>query len=310
MRTEYAIPIFFAAIHAWACTGDVTIRTQWLNGQVVDPAGRAIPGVVLGNVLGSTLTDETGHFVMRGANVVMNVRKPGFEPHLITHYTPGRSRITLTPRPERNLRIVVDTRGGGRTTTKLQEALKQRGAILGPYPETPLARCDVLLLATPGPMQTTEKTQLLQWIKNGGRLILLGEWGGYPYQDLGSLNALAQPAGIRFDGSTFKTPDDQLLTRITFPSLQSNGPFNLPLFAGTTLSVQDPARAWLEPVTNGYQILEASPVVVGAVGPLGQGKVFGVGDSSSWRDQLTTGEVLTDTQRLAIAELTWSMANW
>jgi hypothetical protein len=289
------------------------------KGVVRDAAGAGVPGAVVTDGTVSVLTDESGRYAIALFDKHLQVRKPGFAPAALEATGEATDTVALSPLGN-GPRVGIDTRWVGDRMTNFLGALKSDGVTLKDYPATALPDLDVLVMVTPGGVSPDELKALRGWVRGGGRLILSGEWGGYPSQDLDLLNSLSEDAGITFTGSTVKLtqgdPDGTEWMSIQGISPASLGKLvgddALHLYTTTSLTVLAPAQPIFATDKRAYGVLatRTGPQVVGAVGASGMGKVFAVGDSSLWLDE-DSGNFGTPNWkrganlRLAEALMTW-----
>lgn len=285
------------------------------RGQVVDPQGRVVPGAVVTDGQVSALTDEAGRFALPVFDEALTVAKPGFQEGRIVARDGQDASIALAASPA-GTRAALDGRWAGKDLAGLRAALADAADEVVAYPGTPLSKLDVLLMVTPGAVPSAERAAIAAWVRDGGRLVLCGEWGGFPDQDLGTLNDLAGPAGLTFSGGTVKQLDGADLTlrvaRATPASLGARvGEEAVTLYAASDVKVAGPARAVLASGARTYAVLAAgqAPVVAG-VGPAGKGKVFAIGDSSLWRDEDSEGRGVPNLRHGGNSRLVAALLGW
>lgn len=263
------------------------------HGRVVDTAGKGVPGAVVTDGQVSAFTDEGGQFSLLVFERVLSVAKPGKSTAMVDVEADVEATITLAARAERPV-IAIDSRWASRDLDGLRATLGKVGRVTS-YAGGSLAQADVLVMITPGVLGASEQLAITSWIRGGGRLVLCGEWGGYPDQDLATLNALAEPAGMTFPGATVRNSAVESLElrvgRATPASLAAGmGSAAVTMFAASNLALSGQACPVLTLTTRAYAVLATStPPVLAAVGPLGLGKVFALGDSSLWRDEDSEG---------------------
>ena len=285
------------------------------TGRVTDPQGRAVPGAVVTDGQVSVLTDERGGYGLAIYERAMTVTKPG---RATVRYEAAEGReeaIVLEPRAARDV-LAIDGRWSAGALVGLRAALGQAASSVVAYPGTTLGRLDVLVMVAPGALAPTERAAIAAWVRGGGRLVLCGEWGGYPDQDLTTLNELAIAAGITFTGGTVKTVADEAfgltVATVTPPSLAAAvGGLPVQLYAATDVLVSGAAKPMLAGGPRAYAVLSTSRIpVVGAVGPAGAGKIFALGDSSLWRDDDSEGGQVPNVSRGANARLAQALLGW
>jgi hypothetical protein len=320
MLVKRTVALIFAAAAVAGCGFAGTPQPLFTaRGVVTDAAGKPVPGAVVSDGKVGVLTDEAGRFAIGLFETQLRVRKPGYAGATIEASRETTAQVRLGA-AEQAPRVAIDTRWVGTRMDAFREHLAQAGTPVKAYPATPLAQIDVLMLVTPGAFRAEELTAVRGWLRAGGRLILCGEWGGYPSQDLDLLNALASDAGITFTGATVKLTDADpagqewlSVKGISPPSLgRLAGEEELHLYTSTSLSLSAPAQPIVSSDRRSYSVLAArtGPQVVGAVGASALGKVFALGDSSLWLDEDSDGAGAPNWQRGANFRLAEALIRW
>lgn len=166
----------------------------------------------------------------------------------------------------------------------------------------------------PAPFQAyspSEKQAIVDFVKAGGKLLMMGEWGGYGDAANANLNALstALGAGITFNNNTVYDDTNNYNGKNYWPLIQNfvshpttNGLTTLAYIAGCSLTVQNPGTAIayasssayvsgsLSRELNGNSIgagiktpeakERVTSIVVAAVAQVGSGKVVAIGDAN------------------------------
>lgn len=131
---------------------------------------------------------------------------------------------------------------------------------------------------------------LRTFVASGGKLILMGEWGGCSDYSPGALNRLAQPFGMSFNPDLLRlpgsTPTEWLrLTGLSgvLPAVTSM-PNGLQLFEACSIFAPGPAVAILGVGESGYRVASilTGNFTVAAARPYGRGLVIALGDTSAW----------------------------
>lgn len=271
---------------SWGC-GEAEGALFTATGAVQDEAGRPVAGAVVTDGLVSTLTDDAGRYRLAVRRTALRVVKPGRTP---SRWVPEAGpQPTCVLRPLRGGRGVACNRRAEEGFQALHRAAEAVGG-LRVWPGTALEDLDVLLLVTPRGVGGAEVRRVMRWVHEGGRLIVCGEWAGYPGLDVETVEALSRPAGITFTGGTLKgLAPATFAYRAARPGWSSLaeavGPEPLALFGAGEVAVAGEARPLLT-APGAYVVLStAAAPLLGAVGPYGSGKVFALGDSSLWRDE-------------------------
>ena len=284
------------------------------RGRIVDAESRAVAGAVVTDGRSSVLTDEGGRFAFPVFDRALAVAKPGFSTarFLAADVVEGDVSLEASRRAER---VALDGRWAESALSGLREALAEHAGTLAAYPGVPLSKLEVLVMVTPGVIPASERAAIGGWVRAGGRLVLCGEWGGFPEQDLGTLDDLAAPAGLSFTGGTVKTLGDDLslsVARATPGSLaRLMGEEPVTLYAASDVALAGAARPILASGSRAYAVLATggSPVLAG-VGPSGLGKVFAIGDSSLWRDADSEGRGVPNVRHGGNARLVAAILGW
>lgn len=313
--------VFATAIAAslWSCGAAGPPQPLFTTtGQLIDTAGHPIAGAVVSDGSVGTLTGEDGRYALGVFHKSLEATKPGFEAVRFQAVEGEAAPLRLMPHKSQT-RVGVDDRGVGAQLDGLRQYLAQVGFKTQPYPATPLDQLDALIIAAPPAMSAQEIAAIQAWIRGGGRLILLGEWGGFPGQDLGTLNALADGSGIQFSGGTVKQAGADAsasdwfsvtgLAPASFSSLVGAG--TIDLYATTSLDVTGGAESLFDSGPLSYAVLSRmGRQVLGAVGADAQGKVFAIGDASLWLDADSGGTGQPNWQRGANKALAVAMLSW
>lgn len=288
-----------------------------IEGQVLDRDGQPLPGAVVSDGRASTLTDESGRFAFSAYEPAITAVKPGYR-SAAQHADQGRPAAFRLEAAPATVRVGIDRRFAGDRLSGLSAYLAGDGHEVVRYPDRSLSSLDTLVMVTPGALDSQELSRLRTWVRAGGRLILCGEWGGFPAQDLAGLNDLAVDAGIRFTGATVKSSAEATQAEwLRVPGLamrsldQQVGGEGLFLFTCTSLAVEGGARPLFQSDRRAYSVMSRlGEQVLGAVGASGFGKVFAIGDSSLWLDEDSEGVGVANWQRGANRRLASVLVQW
>ena len=288
-----------------------------IAGQVLDKDGQPLPGAVVSDGRAATLTDESGRFAFSAYDHAITAVKPGYR-SVKQHADQGRNAAFRLEAAPGAVRVGIDRRFAGDRLTGLSAYMAGDGHEVSRYPDRPLSSLDALVMVTPGAIDSQELARLRSWVRAGGRLILCGEWGGFPAQDLAGLNDLAADAGIRFTGATVKSSVRSTQAEwLRVPGLaiqsldQQVGAEGLFLFTCTSLTLEGGARPLFQSDRRAYSVMSRlGEQVLGAVGASGFGKVFAIGDSSLWLDEDSEGVGVANWQRGANRRLASVLVQW
>lgn len=131
---------------------------------------------------------------------------------------------------------------------------------------------------------------LRSFVAAGGKLILMGEWGGSSEYSAKALNRLAQPFGMAFNPDLLRlsgsTPAEWLhvtgiSSQLPAISLMGNG---LQLFNACSIFAPAPAVAIASVGESGYRVASIlnGNFTVAAARQYGRGLVIALGDTSAW----------------------------
>ena len=256
------------------------------SGEVVAPGGKPLAGVVVSSPDGSTLTDDAGGWQLATGARTLTFRKPGYQ----VEQLPARSPVVTLPASSRPLQVVFDDRWDGLASTGLQQWLARQGMqVYDLKAGTNPATADVMVLLSPAYFTRSQIDPLLSAVRSGQTLLLAGQWGGYAGTDLGTLNTLSAGTGIQFDGSLVRDRAatdsvDAFVPLILEPAI---APANAPeFFSAGSLGVSSPAHVLLRSGPRSYRVSAwaDAPQDVGAVAPLGAGKIIALSDAACFSD--------------------------
>ena len=270
------------AVLLTACGGSQGVY----SGVVTGAGGNPLSGVVVSASDGSTLTDDSGRWQISTHASRLEFDKPGYQKTTVAAST----TVLSLPPAASPLQVVFDDRWDDLPSSGLQGWLAGQGMRvydlkqgLGP------ATADVTVLLSPAYFSTWALQPQLEAVRSGQTLIVAGQWGGYVGSDLGTLNALTQGTGIQFDGSLVRdraATDDPnaFLPQVVDPA---SDPGPAPeFFSAGALFVASPARVLLQSSSSSYRVDAWSdgPQIVGAVAPLGAGKIIALSDAACFSD--------------------------
>ena len=274
--------------------GDVT-------GTVLDMSNHPIVGAWVSLGATDAFTDANGHFDLSGVQTgvqSVSIGKTGFQ-GLTAPVNVGSSAMDMG-----NLTLAAGTRVisldnpiqafAGRTVgvalADLRTALEGDGFTF----QTNAATADIRLIASPTRTWlgegTAEAASLQSFVAGGGKLILMGEWGGCNDYTPDAMNQLASRFGLALNPDLVEmpggTPPEWLhVTEISsvLPAVTPI-PNGIQLFDSCSIFAPPPAVAIAGVGNSGYRIASIlnGDFTVAAVRPFGKGLVIALGDTSAW----------------------------
>jgi hypothetical protein len=301
-------------------------------GRVLDGNGNPVAGVRVTSGNCGTTTDSTGHYTLSGlpsgASTVA-IARTSFVP-TTTSVTLSGSDATLadvrltsaSASPSFEFENVGQSYGGTTVGTAFQPLISALQAAGFTYQATP-STASIRIVASPtsASVSDAQVEALRQFVWNGGKLILIGEWGGSFDYTPEALNRLARPYGLAFNPDLVRSPGNAVHPEwLSIPSFNPVFPQPTPvangieLFAGCSLFVPPPAVGFAFAGSDGYRIqtdFTTGPCLA-AVRVYGQGMVIGLGDSSAWTAGNITGKGLgngnlgeADNQKFMLDLFSW-----
>lgn len=160
------------------------------------------------------------------------------------------------------------------------------------------ANATVRVVASPTLAAADDATveRLRAFVAAGGKLILMGEWGGAFNYTPEALNRLARPYGFAFNSDLVRSSTNAgQLEWVRVPTLDGNLPVQWAMPSGITLF--DACSIYAPPPcvtvagsgTGGYRVASLDSIpLVGVARIYGQGLVIALGDTSAWASGSTT----------------------
>lgn len=284
--------------------GDVTGHIQASNG------GSALAGARVSLQEAYAFSDASGNFRLKGAPLgvqTLGISKTGYVP------TTATVTVTASESSTGNLSLADGTRlvsienatqsfSGSTVGTALSSVTSALTAANQGYAFTNgAANADIRVVASPtaaGLGDVSARTESLRsFVANGGKLILMGEWGGFGDYTPSVINQLATPYGIAFNADLVQLSagspraDWPTIPVGSSPMPQPNPATTLQLFEACSLFAPSPAVPLASTGSGGFRVtsLINGDFVVAAARPYGKGLVVALSDTSAWIQPGTRG---------------------
>jgi hypothetical protein len=278
-------------------------REASLGGRVLAD-GKAVAGAVVSDGLNSTLTDASGSYTLKGVSpgqVTITASKSRFQTvsRSLDVAGAGATGIDLALAAAEPVVYFDATVSSGVPTSKLQTLqgyLQEQGWKLS---STPPAREGVWILVSPAqPLSQDAIGSIANFVAQGGKLVIFGEWGGYSGFHNPGANALAHQVGLHFNPDLVRlpgaSPNSEWLSIRNFqpghPALADVS--TIQLYSACSLFAVNPMTALAQTGQDAYRVQQngekgVKDVVIG--GPYKAGKAIALADASAWLDEATSG---------------------
>lgn len=284
-----------------------TVRLALIPGATaagrVTAGGAPIAGAVVSDGLNSVLTGADGRYELAGVSpgtATLRVSKPRFvaAARQATLAAGGTAGVDLELAPAEGS-LFFDTRlAGGLDASRfagLKQGLGQQGWKLVETP--PPAPGDAWVLVCPaGAIPSDTMAKATSFVAQGGKLVMLGEWGGFGGFDNPAANALAHGMGLHFNPDLLRevtsgrSPERLAIAQFG-PALQP-GPKSVIFQNACSLFGLSGMVPLASTGSSAYRV-QAGATDVRAVamgGPYGAGKAIALGDTSGWSDADSDGD--------------------
>lgn len=269
-----------------------------VSGRVVADA-QPVGGAVVSDGLTSTITNAQGQYQLPGVatgSVTLRASKPGYKAGVHTLPVAGntQSGVDLSLSASEGS-LFFDTRlvknlDVSKFTTLKAAFSAQHWKLIDTPPPSP---GDVWVLVCPGRMPSDDTiAQATAFVAQGGKLILLGEWGGFAGFNNPGANAIAHPLGLHFNPDAVREFDNGAVgTALTIRKFEplvfgTDTPSSVVLTNACSVFGLSAMRPLATTGPKAYHVqggeTETRTVAIG--GPFGAGKAIAVGDTSGFSD--------------------------
>lgn len=294
-----------------------------LSGTVL-ASGKPVEGAVVSDGLNSTLTDAAGAYTLRGVApgaVTLTVGKPRHQQasRQVNVSERGATKLDLDLQPASPVAYFDGSLSGMATSsfTGLQSQLQSQGWTLSQAP--PASEGTWVLISPSTALSTDTIERLTAFVAQGGKLVILGEWGGFSRFSNPSANQLAHALGLHFNPDLVRDPGAEHNQEwLTIRSFQPNTPAtagvsSVQLYQSCSLFSLPPMQALAQTPKSAYRVQNnaaAGPHAVVAGGPYKGGKAIALGDSSAFSDADTDGDGTPNVKEADNAKLITQLFDW
>lgn len=296
-----------------AVTVELTPQAGKALGRVVTQGGAAIAGARVSSGGAVAFTGADGSYALEGLNPgnnTLTIAKTGFAPTTTTVSVNGqdatvgdvalasRDLVVAFENPDQTYDVLSGgaTRSVATALAPLRTALAAAGFTVQDDATTPAIRvvvCPTAEFASPATID-----RLRTFVADGGKLVLLGEWGGALRYNPEALNRIATPFGLAFHPDLVRSSQNAGQAGwVRVPGISGPMPAveampqGITLFESSSLFVLPPALGIAYAGSGGYRVaaVGSDGPCMAAVRTYGAGMVVGVGDTSAWTAGAITG---------------------
>lgn len=287
--------------------------------------GQPLAGAVVSDGLNSTLTDSQGNYELKGValgQVTLTAGKSRFQLASkavnVTRQTPVTDLALAPATPVAYFDGSVSSQETAGKYSQLRQTLASAGWTIQ---ETPPAREGVWVLVSPStPLGNDTIERLVTFVAQGGKLVILGEWGGYSGFNNLAANNLAHVVGLHFNPDLLReaannggAPEWVIPRSFLAPTPISTDVKSLQLYQSSSLFALAPMTPVVQSGKGSYRVQTNAPlgphnVVMG--GPYRAGKAIAVGDASAWSDADTDGDGVANLKEADNARAIAQLFDW
>ena len=268
-----------------------------IKGQVVDGAGKPLAGVLVHEGVDVAFTGADGTFALGGLSAgahTLRFRRTGFGAVTRSaNSSQDLGRVALASEPVvvdiENASNVLGTSPASSVIAGLKTALRAAGATVK---ENDAAGANVMVFVGPGSDEAGKAATAEQFVRSGGKLVVMGEWGGVSGYSPDAANALLAPMGLAIEVDLIRSAQNGGKTEWPLAAPVAPFPFlngQIHLFHPASVFWVAPALPILRTI-GGYRVAAlAGDPVAAAAAPFGDGLAVAIGETSAWTDSNTTG---------------------
>lgn len=297
-------------------------REANLGGRVLAD-GKPVAGAVVSDGLNSSLTDASGAYTLKGVSpgsVTITASKSRFQTvsRTLNVAGAGATGIDLALAAAEPVVYFDTSVSSGVPVSKLQTLqgyLQSQGWKIVNQPPT---REGVWILVSPSQQPSSDAVgSIANFVAQGGKLVIFGEWGGYSGFHNPGANAIAHQVGLHFNPDLVRVPgtspnSEWLSIRNFQPGLSALADVStIQLYSACSLFAMPPMSALAQTGSNAYRVQQNGEVGVKDVvmgGAYKAGKAIAIGDTSGWLDEATNGDTnakQADNLKLIARLLDW-----
>lgn len=282
---------------------DVTLAPGGtVTGRALDASGNPIWGARITSGLASAYSGSDGRFTLEGipqGAATIRIAKTRFSPVTRSATIGGTAQdlgdLSLTGASTRYYLYNASEMLGSKTTSDALASMRTH--LAGSYTEvgtTEKNTAQIWLLVAPKTLSSEQIQEIATFVAGGGKLIALGEWGGYGNYSPNSLNLLLARYGINILPDLVKSTQnlgqtDWIRVKGFAETPLAAGITEVDMFSAGSVFAVPPAIPVASTGTGGYRLQAMSGIDVAAAAIAGDGFVVALGDSSALTDDTTSG---------------------
>jgi hypothetical protein len=266
-------------------TVDVLPAERKMTGKVKDGSGNPLAGarIALGNAWTTSGTDGT-YALPAGGSGDADVRKTGYQPART-----GGGDLTLAP--EAPPKISFENGPFGTAAASALSTLRTQLGLAGWTVSDGDAAAQVRVWAAPQAVSEAQAAAAKAFVAAGGKLVVLGDWGGAAGYSPSATNRLLVPLGMSVEANLVRDPSSQnakpewLSPAIAAGAPGTAGVTALTLLGAATVQAAPPSFRVASAPATGYRVQAAEDdLAVAAMRQVGSGLAVAIGDTSAFLD--------------------------